>query len=100
CRRGRGGDLQRRTVGDGRRVSTRPHRRAIRRSVLSMSTTGEQPRAADLVVASLERLPFGRTHFKVASLLGVGTFFDAFDSLIIGVVLTTVITAFGVGFGS
>jgi hypothetical protein len=37
---------------------------------------------ADNTVARLERLPFGRVHFRVASLLGVGTFFDAFDSLV------------------
>ncbi|MEN3266560.1 MFS transporter [Pseudonocardia sp.] len=54
--------------------------------------------AADNTVARLERLPFGRVHFRVASLLGVGTFFDAFDSLVIATVLTVVITAFHVDF--
>jgi putative MFS transporter len=66
-----------------------------------MSTTGDEAiTAADNTVARLERLPFGRVHFRVASLLGVGTFFDAFDSLVIAVVLTVVITSFQVGFGS
>lgn len=47
-------------------------------------------------VARLERLPFGRVHFRVASILGVGTFFDSFDSLIIAAVLTVVINTFHV----
>ncbi|WP_051581177.1 MFS transporter [Pseudonocardia acaciae] len=55
-------------------------------------------RAADDTVARLERLPFGRVHLRVASLLGVGTFFDAFDSLVIGAVLTVVINTFHVDF--
>lgn len=72
-----------------------------------MSTTGDPGPAAqpaegaraDNTVARLERVPFGRVHLKVASLLGVGTFFDAFDSLVIATVLTVVITTFGVDFG-
>jgi putative MFS transporter len=64
-------------------------------------TTGDQTtRAADDTVARLERLPFGRVHFRIASLLGVGTFFDAFDSLVIATVLTVVITSFHVSLGS
>ncbi|HEY2096695.1 MAG TPA: MFS transporter, partial [Pseudonocardia sp.] len=51
-------------------------------------------------MARLERLPFGRVHLRVAGLLGVGTFFDAFDSLVIATVLTVVISTFHVGFGS
>jgi MFS transporter, putative metabolite:H+ symporter len=57
-------------------------------------------RATDDTVARLERLPFGRVHFRIASLLGVGTFFDAFDSLAIAAVLTVVINTFHVGFGN
>jgi MFS transporter, putative metabolite:H+ symporter len=55
--------------------------------------------AAD-IAARLERLPFGRMHLRVAGLLGVGTFFDAFDSLVIATVLTVVLTTFGVGYTS
>jgi MFS transporter, putative metabolite:H+ symporter len=55
--------------------------------------------AAD-IAARLERLPFGRMHLRVAGLLGVGTFFDAFDSLVIATVLTVVLTTFGVGYAS
>ncbi|WP_028935184.1 MFS transporter [Pseudonocardia spinosispora] len=67
-------------------------------------STADEPRqdtttAADNTVARLERIPFGRVHFRVASLLGVGTFFDAFDSLVIATVLTVVINAFQVDFG-
>jgi MFS transporter, putative metabolite:H+ symporter len=76
-----------------------------------MSTTGDETiragdnragdnRATDNTVARLERLPFGRVHLRVAGLLGVGTFFDAFDSLVIATVLTVVISTFHVGFGS
>ncbi|GAA5148112.1 MFS transporter [Pseudonocardia eucalypti] len=65
-----------------------------------MSTTGGEKTAADNTVARLERLPFGRVHLRVASLLGTGTFFDAFDSLVIAVVLTVVINTFQVQLGS
>lgn len=63
-----------------------------------MSTAHDGMNAADNTVARLERLPFGRTHLRVGALLGVGTFFDAFDSLIIAVVLTVVLTTFDVDF--
>lgn len=65
-----------------------------------MSTAHDGMNAADNTVARLERLPFGRTHFRVGALLGVGTFFDAFDSLIIAVVLTVVLTQFEVDFAN
>ncbi len=63
-----------------------------------MRTAHDGMNAADNTVARLERLPFGRTHLRVGALLGVGTFFDAFDSLIIAVVLTVVLTTFAVDF--
>lgn len=63
-----------------------------------MRTAHDGMNAADNTVARLERLPFGRTHLRVGALLGVGTFFDAFDSLIIAVVLTVVLTTFDVDF--
>ncbi len=65
-----------------------------------MSTAHDGMSAADNTVARLERLPFGRTHLRVGALLGVGTFFDAFDSLIIAVVLTVVLTQFEVDFAN
>jgi hypothetical protein len=45
---------------------------------------------ADLVTARLERLPLARFHPHIASVLSVGTFFDAFDTVMIGVVLVLV----------
>jgi putative MFS transporter len=47
-------------------------------------------RAGDLLVARLERLPLSRFHLRLIALLGAGTFFDSYDSLAIGVVLTVV----------
>jgi len=47
---------------------------------------------ADEIVARLERLPFTPVHLYVATVLGVGTFFDAFDSLSIAVSLTVIFT--------
>src|SRR5579864_6824845 len=49
-------------------------------------------RAADEIVARLERLPFTRFHLHMASVLGMGTFFDAFDGLSMGVALTVIFT--------
>jgi MFS transporter, putative metabolite:H+ symporter len=49
----------------------------------------------DNVVARLERLPFSRFHLHVASVLGVGTFFDAYDSLAIAVALPALIAILG-----
>jgi putative MFS transporter len=57
-------------------------------------------RAADEIVARLERLPFGRFQLRLASLLGVGTFFDAYDSLAISVALTVIFTSLNIGFAN
>src|ERR1700733_12227288 len=59
------------------------------------STRGEQ--SGD-IVARIERLPFSRFHFHAASILAVGTFFDAFDSICIGVALAVVFTSLHIGF--
>jgi len=50
------------------------------------------------IIARLERLPFSRFHWKLAAILGVGTFFDAFDALTIAVALTVVFTTLHIGF--
>jgi len=39
------------------------------------------------ILARLERLPFSRFHLRLAAILGVGTFFDAFDALTIATAL-------------
>jgi putative MFS transporter len=55
-------------------------------------------RAADEIVARLERLPFTRFHLHMALTLGVGTFFDAFDGLSMGVALTVIFTSLQIDF--
>jgi putative MFS transporter len=52
--------------------------------------------ASDVIVARLERLPFTRKHWAIAALLSAGTFFDAFDSLIIGSVLAVIVSSLGI----
>jgi MFS transporter, putative metabolite:H+ symporter len=50
------------------------------------------------IVARIERLPFSRFHLHVASILAVGTFFDAFDSIAMGVALAVIFTRLHIGF--
>lgn len=50
------------------------------------------------IVARLERLPFSRFHLRLAAILGVGTFFDAFDALTIAVALAVIFTTLHIGF--
>ena len=50
------------------------------------------------IIARLERLPFTRFHFRAASILAVGTFFDAFDAVSIASVLTVIFTSLHIGF--
>ena len=52
----------------------------------SASTTQE---AAELI-GRMERLPVSRFHGKIVGTLGAGTFFDAFDIVSIGAVLSAV----------
>ena len=52
--------------------------------------------AGDVIVARMERLPFTRKHWTIAALLSTGTFFDAFDSLIIGSILAVIVTSLGI----
>lgn len=49
---------------------------------------------ADRLVARIERVPVSRFHVRVAATLGAGTFFDAFDIVAIGVVLTAIAGTF------
>jgi putative MFS transporter len=48
--------------------------------------------------ARLDRIPFTREHGKTAAILGFGTFFDAYDSLILASALTIVVATLGHGF--
>jgi putative MFS transporter len=54
------------------------------------------PRSA--IICRIERLPFSRFHLHLASILAVGTFFDAFDALSIAVALTVIFTSLHIGF--
>lgn len=60
--------------------------------------------AADLsaqrsdIIARLERLPLSRVHLHVATILSVGTFFDAFDAICIATALTVIFTTLHIGF--
>jgi putative MFS transporter len=50
------------------------------------------------ILARLERLPFSRFHFRLAAILGVGTFFDAFDALTIATALAVVFNVLHISF--
>lgn len=58
----------------------------------------ERSQAADEIVARLERLPFSRFHLHLAWMLGVGTFFDAFDALTIASALPVIFVTLHIGF--
>jgi putative MFS transporter len=65
------------------------------RAGLSAASLAEQ--RSD-VIARLERLPFSRFHLRVAAILSVGTFFDAFDAICIATALTVIFTTLHIGF--
>lgn len=54
------------------------------------AVTGPSTTEADRLIARIERVPVSRFHWRVVGTLGTGTFFDAFDIVAIGVVLTAV----------
>jgi putative MFS transporter len=47
------------------------------------------------LLARVERIPLTRFHLRIASILGVSTFFDSFDALILSVALTAVLASLG-----
>ena len=49
------------------------------------------------LLAMLERLPFTRGHLTVAGILGAGTFFDGFDSLIIASAVVAIVSTLHLG---
>ena len=53
---------------------------------------------ADDISNRIDRLPFLPFHFRIAAILGTGTFFDAFDSLSMSVALTMIVGSFRVGY--
>jgi MFS transporter, putative metabolite:H+ symporter len=50
------------------------------------------------ILARLERLPFSHFHLRLAAILGVGTFFDAFDALTIATALAVIFTTLHINF--
>src|SRR3974390_1496643 len=70
----------------------------------SVSIVGDHAgRPADVarrseILARLERLPFSRFHLPLAPILGVGTFFDAFDALTIATALAVVFNVLHINF--
>jgi MFS transporter, putative metabolite:H+ symporter len=53
---------------------------------------------ADGISARIDRLPFLPFHWRVGSILGTGTLFDAFDSLSIGAALTMIVVTFKIDY--
>src|SRR5271169_6060428 len=49
---------------------------------------------ADEIATRIDRLPFLPFHLRIASILGTGTMFDAFDSLSMGAALTMIVASF------
>jgi MFS transporter, putative metabolite:H+ symporter len=65
-------------------------------------TFGTQPsgaRAAQgaALLSRMERVPLTRFHLRIALILGLGTFFDSFDTLAIAVAMTAILGTFGAG---
>src|SRR6266508_3862348 len=55
------------------------------------STSASHASSVDNIVARLERLPTSRWHVKTRIIVGVATFFDAFDALAIATVLPIIV---------
>src|SRR5262249_30994752 len=56
----------------------------------------ERARAANRIAARIDRIPTGRFHVRLASIVGSGTFFDGFDAIALAVILPVVVKAFGI----
>lgn len=50
------------------------------------------------IEARMDRLPMTSKHRQIAAVVAAGNFFDAFDSLVLGVALTVIATSLGQGF--
>lgn len=50
------------------------------------------------IEARMDRLPMTSKHRRIASVVAAGTFFDAFDSLVLGIALTVIAKSLGQGF--
>ncbi|WIX79221.1 MFS transporter [Amycolatopsis carbonis] len=56
----------------------------------------ERARAANEIAARIDRIPTGRFHVRLASIVGFGTFFDGFDAISLAVILPVIVKAFGI----
>jgi putative MFS transporter len=59
---------------------------------------GVEVTRADALIARLERLPFTRKHWLVASVLCTATFFDGYDNLMITATLPLIVASMGLSF--
>src|SRR3954453_6150124 len=57
-----------------------------------MQVQGTAGLTRELISARIERLPFSRFHFRILSIAGACSFFDAFDSLTLSYVLPVLVT--------
>ncbi len=55
---------------------------------------------ADEIATRIDRIPFVPFHLRIASILGAGTLFDAFDSLSMGAALTMIAASFKLDYKS
>ena len=54
--------------------------------------------SADDISTRIDALPFLPSHWRIASILGAGTLFDAFDSLSIGAAMTMIVATFSLDY--
>lgn len=52
----------------------------------------------DVILARVERAPFGRLHLRTACLLGAGTFADSYDALALAAALTVIFSTLKISF--
>ncbi len=65
-------------------------------TVPDASAGRSEPEAeAAALLHRVEQVPFSRFHLRVAGILGVGTFFDSFDGLVLAVALTAILQSLG-----
>jgi putative MFS transporter len=58
------------------------------------------PNASAELAARTDRIPTNRFHFRVAGLVGAGTFLDGFDAISLAVVLPMVVATFHISFAT
>lgn len=67
---------------------------------MTTATAEGRPTRPEEISARLDRLPFLPFHLRIATTLGLGTMFDAFDSLSIAAALTMIVATFHLDFRS